>query len=303
MVPSRRIMTLLCWGLLVGGPAAADLKVDEPKICAYCEAWNLPQQPFRIHGNTYYVGTAGLSAVLVTTDDGHILFDGGLPQSAPVIDDNIRALGFKTEDVRFIANSHAHFDHAGGIAALQRASGATVVASRRGGRALEAGSPTPDDPQFGFGPAFNGFPAVEKVKTVQDREGLTLGDVTLTPHVTSGHTPGGVTWTWASCENGSCVNIVYADSLNAVSAPGYRFSGTMRGGNTAATLRKSIERVAGLPCDILLTVHPDFIDVQGKLQGRADGVSPDPFIEPGACGAYARTAAKRLEKRLIEEKR
>ena len=39
---------------------------------------------------------------------------------------NIRALGFKPQDVKYIVNSHEHRDHAGGIAYLQRITGAVV---------------------------------------------------------------------------------------------------------------------------------------------------------------------------------
>src|SRR5262249_61118562 len=100
---------------------------------------------------TCHAGAARPSSVLITGSRGHILLDGGLPQSAPLIDANIRRLGFRTQDIKLIASSHAHYDHAGGIAALQRASGATVVASPAGARALERGEPAEDDPRFGFG--------------------------------------------------------------------------------------------------------------------------------------------------------
>jgi len=200
-------------------------QADPPKACDACEAWNAPQQPFRVFGNTWYVGTGGLSAVLVTSPQGHVLLDGGLSQSAPRIDASIRALGFRTEDVRLIVNSHAHYDHAGGIAALQRRSGAKVAASASGARALETGEPTPDDPQYALGREANGYPPVTGVRVVADGETLRVGDVAITAHYTPGHTPGATTWTWRSCEGQHCLDIVYADSLNAVSAPGFRFTG------------------------------------------------------------------------------
>ncbi|MBT8086918.1 MAG: MBL fold metallo-hydrolase, partial [Gammaproteobacteria bacterium] len=106
-------------GLLTAcGPRA--LEPDEAIICDNCERWNEAQDPFRIHGNTWYVGTQGLTSLLVESDDGLILIDGGLPQSASLIDANIRKLGFETRDIKAILLSHAHFDHAGGVAALQR---------------------------------------------------------------------------------------------------------------------------------------------------------------------------------------
>src|SRR5579884_662849 len=103
---------------------AATLRPDAAIECPSCAAWNADIEPSRIYGNTYSVGVAGLSAVLIATKDGLILLDGDLPQSAPLIEAHLRALGFKTGELRFILNSHAHFDHAGGIPALARESGA-----------------------------------------------------------------------------------------------------------------------------------------------------------------------------------
>ena len=141
-------------------PSPRPFVADAPKSCASCAEWNAPREPYRVHGNTYYVGTAGLSAILITSEAGHVLIDGGLPQSAPLIDASIRTLGFRTEDVRLILNSHAHYDHAGGIAALQRASGAAVAAG--GAAALRSGGPPPDDPQFAIGARGQQLPPRER---------------------------------------------------------------------------------------------------------------------------------------------
>ena len=93
-------------------------------------------------GSSACVGTAGLSAILITSDAGHILIDGALPQSAALIEANIRTLGFQPRDVRLILNSHEHYDHAGGLGLLQRATGARVAASPSAAQALRQGRPT-----------------------------------------------------------------------------------------------------------------------------------------------------------------
>src|SRR5690606_22889772 len=121
------------------------------------------QSPFRIHGDTYYVGTRGLAALLITSPEGHVLIDGGLPNSAPLILESVRALGFDPADIRLLLNSHVHFDHAGGIAALQHASGARVAASAASAPVLESGESEADDPQHGV---LLGFPAVADVQRV-----------------------------------------------------------------------------------------------------------------------------------------
>lgn len=286
-------------GVLLAAPAVpAELIPDPPHQCEYCAAWSQPREPFRIFGNTWFVG-GGVSSVLITSKEGHILIDGGLTQTAPQIAANIAKLGFRLEDVKLIVNSHTHYDHAGGIAALQRASGAPVAASPAAKRALERGGPTEDDPQFDFGPAHNNFPAVSPVRAIADGEKLRVGDSEITAHFTPGHTPGGTSWTWLSCDRDDCRNIVYADSLNSVSAPGFRFSANA---NRVSGFEASIDTVAGLECGILLTPHPEAWDLDAKLAARAGGAKSDPFYDREACKTYAAGARERLAKRLAEER-
>jgi metallo-beta-lactamase class B len=271
---------------------------DPPHQCDDCATWNKPREPFRVFGNTYYVGSDGLSALLITGDAGHILLDGGLSQTAPLINANIRKVGFKTEDIKLIAVSHGHFDHGGGVASLQRFTGATVVASPATAAALRRGENTPDDPQFGFGRAFNGFPAVKIVREVADGEVIRVGNLAVTVHHIPGHSPGSAAYTWQSCERGKCLNMVYADSLTSPSAPGFKY-----GKAGLELFRRSIEKVAALPCDIVLSPHPSFTQVDAKLKRRAEmkGQGTDPFIDANGCKAYAADGMKRLEARRAEE--
>jgi metallo-beta-lactamase class B len=272
---------------------------DPPIRCDSCAAWNRPGRSFRIFGNTYYVGTAELSAILIAGKDGLILLDGGLPQSAGQIAKNVTELGFRVEDIELIVNSHAHFDHAGGIAALQRASGATVAASASGASALMRGGPTEDDPQFAFRETEdNGFPRVPKVRSVANGETLRVGELAITAQLTPGHTPGSTTWTWRSCEGQRCLDIVYADSLSPVAAPGFKFID--RG--YADTFARSIAKIEKLPCDVLLTPHPWGFDLNGKLKRRGEQPDVNPFIQSGACKAYATSARQSLQRRLEEER-
>lgn len=275
----------------------AVLQPDRAIKCSDCDAWNAPQEPFKVFGNTYYVGVAGLSAVLITSEAGLILVDGALPQSAPLIEANIRALGFRPEDIRLIVNSHEHFDHAGGIAALQRVSGATVAASAAGARAFAQGYPTPEDPQYESGRKIP-FPPIKNVKVISDGEVLRVGPLSITAHHTPGHTPGAMTWSWRSCEGSRCLNMVYADSLNPVSDDGFRF--TSRPSSIEA-FRKAIDTLEKLPCDVLLASHPAAVDLAGKLAKRQKDPAANPFVEANACRAYAVTARKRLDARVAQE--
>jgi metallo-beta-lactamase class B len=248
-----------------------------------------------------------LSSILIRTDQGLILLDGDLPQSVPLIEANIAKLGFRVRDIKFILNSHAHFDHAGGIAALARDSGAEVLVSPSGAAALRAGRATPDDPQAGYADSKRAEPAifpavVTNVGEVHHKQVLHLGNISVTAHFTPGHTPGSTTWTWVDCMGGRCVHIVYADSLNAVSAPGFHFLADETHPDLTASFRKSIRTVGALPCDILLTVHPDLVGIPDKLKQLKAGVPKNPFIDSQACQEYAREAEAKLDARIAEEK-
>src|SRR5437762_6076801 len=144
--------------------------------CPSCAIWNAPQEPFKVYGNTYYVGTHGLSSILITSKSGNVLIDGGLPESASQIVAHIRALGFRIEDVKLIVNSHVHYDHAGGIGELQRLSGATVAASPLSAPVLTSGASGPNDPQFGL---VLPIARVRGVKTIKDGETLRAGGVAI----------------------------------------------------------------------------------------------------------------------------
>lgn len=298
---------------VIGTVGQSALKPDPPIKCSSCDEWNKPVEPFKVYGNTYYVGTEGLSALLVTSPQGHILLDGGLTQSAPLIEASIRKLGFKLEDVKLILNSHAHYDHAAGIAALQRASGATVVSSASGAHGFAIGTAVPDDPQVGFGLVENAFPAVKNVRVVKDKEVVRVGPLAITMHDTAGHTPGSTTWSWQSCEPSSpqpqasgpqkCLNMVYADSISSISAPGFRFTGDAKTPSRVDKFRRSITTVGELPCDIMITTHPQATDLAGKLKKRAAKPAQDPFIDTQACRVLAANAMKALEARVAEEQK
>lgn len=264
--------------------------------CGNCAEWNVSQKPFNIYGNTWYVGTAELAALLVTGPQGHILLDGALPQSAPLIAANIKALGFKLSDVKLIVNSHEHFDHAGGIAPLQRATGARVAASAIGARILKAGAIDKEDPQFDPADTARVEP-VKSVTVVGDGETLKVGKLAVQAHMTPGHAPGGTTWSWTSCEQGRCLNVVYADSLTMVSTDAYRFSDHPE---RIAAFEASVKKISALKCDIIVSTHPGFTDTMDKAASKT--ASLNPFVDANGCRNYAKAGAERMTKRLASEK-
>lgn len=260
-------------------------------------AWTQPQKPFRIYGNTYYVGSKGLSAILITSPDGDILIDGTLPKNAPLIEANIRALGFKLKDVKLILNSHAHPDHAGAIAAIARDSGAQVAASAKGAKAIMLGGNDPDDPQHGEGSL---FPKVDKVRIVADNESVHIGPLAVQAHYTPGHTPGSTTWTWTSCENKRCLSMVYADSISLLSNDSYRYNDPAHP-ERLDDFRQGLKTIAALPCDILMVPHQDAIDFLSRAAQRKPGQSNDPLVDTQACKAYAAKGQDNLKERIAKE--
>ena len=261
-------------------------------------AWNATQRPFRLYGNTYYVGVQGLSSILITSDKGHVLIDGDLQESAPKIAASIRALGFRIEDVKLILNSHVHSDHAGGIAGLQRMSGATVVASPSSAKVLQEGHSGPDDPQYG---SLRAIQPVASVRIVKDGEHIQVGSIDLTAHLTPGHTPGGTTWTWKACENERCLHIVYADSLRPISADKFQFAHNSTYPHVLKDFEKSFRTLEDLQCDILVTPHPEESELWKRLKRRDHDGESDALIDSTACRRLAHASRLRLEARVASE--
>jgi metallo-beta-lactamase class B len=259
--------------------------------------WDEPQAPFALYGNTYYVGPKGVGTVLVTSPAGHILIDAGTPKSPTAIAASIRALGFKVEDVKYILTSHEHHDHVGGAAALQAMTGATVVGSVKSTPVLATGMPNPADPQFG---SLQTMVPVAKTRAVRDGEAVTVGTLSITAHDTPGHTPGGLSWTWQSTENGRTAHMVYADSLNAFGLHGFRYGGDARWPEARQQLEASIAKVAGFPCDVLVSAHPDFAGLWERKEKQAQ-LGNAAFIDPEACRKYAELGRQRLAKQLADE--
>ena len=257
--------------------------------CAGSADWEKPAPPVRIHGNTYLVGTCGISSILVTGSEGHVLIDAGTEAGAELVAANIRKLGFRLTDIKYLLHSHEHFDHVGGIARLQQLTGAQLVASPNAAAVFATGTAGPGDPQAGMHAPFR---AARVDRVIRDRETVRLGNLMLTAHDTRGHTHGALSWQWVSCDGGVCPTIVYADSLTPVSRDNYRF--TDHPGALAA-FRTSLARVGSLDCDILLTPHPSASNMLNRLAGRA------PLADRNGCRTYAASLSKRLDDRLAKE--
>jgi metallo-beta-lactamase class B len=284
--------------LLLGKPPPrveqpiAPIQTAGPAFASQCKDWDdyeKPAPPVRIHANTYYVGTCGISSILIRGTAGDILIDGGTEADADLIANNIRELGFRLSDVRIILHSHEHFDHVGGIGRLQQLTGAQVYASAEAAGVLATGKASAADPQAGLEKP---FPSARVDRIIKDGDTVLLGNLFLTAVATLGHTPGALTWHWVSCDGGVCRNIVYADSLTPISSDAYRFSDHPA---YVAAFRASIAKVAGLDCDILLTPHPSASDMVKRFGAGK------PLLDPDGCRKYAAGLSKQLDERLAKE--
>lgn len=278
-----RFAAAVSLGLSLTGAAAAD--------------WAAPQDPFALYGNTYYVGTGGISAVLVTSPAGHILIDGGPSGSGERIAEHVRKLGFKVEDIRMILIGHEHFDHAGGIAVLQRLSGATVLGSPAAVDVLRTGQPDKRDAQY---PSLQAMTPSANTRAVRDGEVVRIGPLAMTAHFTPGHTMGATSWTWRSSEGGRTMNMVYGDSLTAVAAEGRSFSRNPLYPHARADIERSIAAVESLDCDILVSAHPEFSDLWARKAKQTE-LGNTAFVDREGCRSYAAKARAFLNKTLLTE--
>lgn len=273
-------------------PASAQGQADPTS-----RSWNQPVEPYRIAGNLYYVGASDITSFLIATPEGHILLDGGFVETVPIIRENVRKLGFRLEDVKVLLNSHAHYDHAGGLAELKRLTGAKLAASEADAPQLARGGK--GDPALGD--QFP-FPPVEVDRLLRDGDQVSLGGTTLTARLTPGHTPGCTTWTMKVPEGGRTYDVVFVGSASVL--PGVRLAERPSYPGIAEDFAQTFRRLEGLPCDIFLASHGSFYGATGKAArlAKGGGKGTNPFVDPEGYRAWVAGAKGAYSKRLEAEK-
>jgi metallo-beta-lactamase class B len=254
------------------------------------QQWNAPVEPFKIIGNVYYVGAAEVAAYVIATPKGLILLDGGFEETAPMIEANIRKLGFNLGDVRIILNSHAHFDHAGGLQKLERDTGARFYASEADAPLLARGGK--DDPQFGNSLP---FPPVTPDDVIREGDRVTLGGITLVAHITPGHTRGCTTWTTKVRLRRKSYDVVFVGS--ATVPPEYRIVGNPKYPDAVDDYRRTFATLEALPCDVFLGSHGSFFHLKEKM-AKGSFIDPDGYK---AFVARAKTAFEDVVKKQTAE--
>jgi metallo-beta-lactamase class B len=237
-------------------------------------AMNQPLAPFRIAGQLYYVGASDVASYLLVTPAGAILIDGGFAETAPIIEANISALGFRITDVKWLLNGHAHPDHAGGLSRLKRDSGARFAAMRAEVIPLE---------HNGRGTFYHGdrslFDSIPVDRVLDSGDHIDLGGARLTAHLTPGHTPGCTTWSMQVTEGKNQYQAVIACQISVPSGEASYDGMDADLGRTYALLRS-------LPCDIFLAEHGKSFSLSEKLVRKHEDSSINPFIDPTGCARY-----------------
>lgn len=260
-------------------------------------SWNKPTEPFRVVGPVHFVGTNELAAFLVTTPGGHVLIDGGLPESAPLIEKSIRALGFDPRYIRVLLTTQAHFDHVGSLAHFKKLSGGRVEVMEGDVSLIESGGRT----DYLFGDGADGFDArfrfepVKVDRTLRDGDTVVLGGITLTARKTPGHTPGSTTWLTRVDDGGRGYDVLFAASTGI--NPGTRLVDRPSYAGIAEDYARSFQILESLKPDVFLGGHTGFFRMEEKRARLGkDGVNPFVDLE----GFRTHVAAR---KRSFEEQR
>ena len=254
----------------------AGLPISQNKVAAQAlfESWKQPTTPFRLVGNVYYVGLSGVSSWLITTPEGHILIDTTFEDSIPQIARNVDQLGFKVADIKWILSSHAHADHVGGHVAMKRRSGARIVASAADAHIMATGGADDFSP---FPKELLAYPPVKTDRIVEDNEKVSLGGVTLTAHLTPGHTKGATTWTIAVEEGELTHHVVFFSSVSVVAPT--RLVSNPDYPNIVDDYKATFRKLKALPCDIFLAPHGDQFGLAQKSQLLKAGAGSNPFVD------------------------
>ncbi|MCI5045141.1 MAG: subclass B3 metallo-beta-lactamase [Aquisalinus sp.] len=263
---SRFILLLLISALGQSVYALAqneELAAQNPDFRTLQPTWFQAKEPFRVIGDIHFVGVQGLAIYFIPTPDGHILIDGGMPQNAPLIVQSIRELGYDPADIKILLNTHAHFDHSGGLAALKEMSGAELVASEGDRSALENG--------FYLGyedvPWLNAPPVIVD-KIIADDGDVTLGNITLTAHLTPGHTRGCTSWSLTVEEAGKPYEVlIFCSATVALN----RLVGPPQYDRIVEDYRYTFQKAANWAPDVFLANHPGFFRMDEKRARQIDG--------------------------------
>jgi metallo-beta-lactamase class B len=293
------LLACLATSLALGEPSLAEKNAAEnAAIKKEWESWNSPFKPFRLIGNIHYVGASGISSFLITTPEGHILIDTGFEMTVPRIRKSVTKLGFKLTDIKIILNSHAHLDHAGGHALMQELTGARILMSEADAALLASGGTNDFTP---YSKEMIGYRPAKADRILHDGDQVTLGGVTVTCHLTPGHTKGCTTWTMDVTEGGKVQHVVFFGSTSIVS--GVPLVNNAKYPNIADDLAATYRKLKRLPCDVFLAPHASFFNLSEKAERLERGEKPNPFIDSTGFKTFIEQAERNFIAQLERERK
>jgi metallo-beta-lactamase class B len=261
------------------------------------DSWRAPVPPEHLVGNIYYVGASGVSSYLITTPAGHILLDTGFADTVPIIERSVAQLGFRVADIKIILSSHAHIDHVGGHARMQQLTGARIYMSAADGRTLESGGA---DDYIQWPKETILYTPAKVDHVVTDGEAVTLGGVTLTAHLTPGHTRGATTWTMEVVDGGRTYHVVFFSSASI--NPGTHLLDNPQFPDFVAEFEATLAKLHALPCDIFFAPHGGQFAMAQKFARLARGEKDNPFVDPAGWQKLVAEAETAFREQLAFER-
>lgn len=259
------------------------------------KSWLAPAEPLHIVGPINFVGTQGLGVYLITTPAGHILLGGAMPASSSLIENSIRKLGYKIEDIKILLCNHAHADHVGTLADFKKRTGAAVVAMDREVDLLASGGKA--DYLFADNPGLH-FAPVATDRKLHDGDGVELGGVKLTARLTAGHTPGCATFVTTVEEAGRSYVVAFPDGTSV--NPGTRLLKHPSYPGILEDYRHTFGTLESIKPDIFLAYHAEHFNFQSK-RARAASEGTQAFVDPEGYKRFIADKKAALERLAAQE--
>lgn len=233
--------------------------------------WEVDSGPFPVAERTWYVGNNWVGAYLLESSEGLILIDTTMQPQVYLVTENIRRLGFDPADIRLILLSHMHYDHVGGVRALQELSGARVMMSREDWDFLQT---RPEQLMA------EGYPMGEFRPDAffADDTPVVLGDRTIRTMLTPGHTPGTTSFFFHTGDK--LCGLHGGVGLNTLSDEALADAGL--GTDMRDRYLASMLRLRDMPVAITLGSHPAQVAMMDRVSDIRDGHNPfhDPAVWP-----------------------
>ena len=180
---------------------------------------------------------------------------------------------------------------------MKKLTGARVVASAADARLLESGGaedflPWPKD-TLAFAP-------VKVDEIVADGGHVTLGGVTLTAHLTPGHTRGATTWTMDTTEAGRTYHVVFFSSTTVNPGVSLRLAPSYPG--IVADYEATFAKLKALPCDIFFAPHGSQFGRAEKFARQDHGEGAGAFVDPAGWRAFLAKAENAFRTQLDAER-